>query len=94
MKHAEFDWNFENITHLARHGVTPEEGEQVFDSFTVLLRIENHFGEIRFVEVGHTYSGRMLEVVTTQRRGKTRIITAYKPSKSSLAAFHLAIGGA
>jgi uncharacterized DUF497 family protein len=94
MNHQDFDWDFENITHIARHGVTPEEAEEVFDHFTVFLRTEEYDSELRFVEVGHTHSGRMLEVVSTQRRGKTRLITAYRPSKQSLAAFHLVAGGA
>jgi uncharacterized DUF497 family protein len=94
MNHHDFDWDFENIAHITRHGVTTDEAEEVFDHITAFLRTENYEGEVRFVEVGHTHDGRMLEVVTTLRRGKTRVVTAYKPSKLSVAAFHLAVGGA
>ena len=29
MTDVEFDWDHHNIAHIARHGVTPEEAEQV-----------------------------------------------------------------
>jgi hypothetical protein len=32
MNHSEFDWDFENITHIARHGLTPEEAESVLSA--------------------------------------------------------------
>jgi len=82
MNHAEFDWDFENITHLARHSVTPDEAESVFEGPLLFLEKQSWAGEIRFVDVGMTTNGRILQVITTERGSRTRILTAYDPEKA------------
>jgi uncharacterized protein len=75
-----FDWDEANLAHIARHNVSREEAEDIctldslaFDCYTV-------DDEIRFDEVGQTRSGRFLKVVTTERAGKIRIVTAFDAS--------------
>jgi uncharacterized DUF497 family protein len=84
MNHSEFDWDFENITHIARHGVMPEEAEGVLLNAPMFLRYEDENDEVRFVEVGPTYRGRMLEVVTTMRGSRLRVVTAYDANRLSV----------
>jgi len=80
MNHAEFDWDFENIRHIARHGVSPEEAEDVFVNDPVDLGDEYIEGEWRFNSLGFTRSGRMLIVVATMRRERIRVVTSFVPS--------------
>jgi len=46
----------------------------------VLIDTEDEDGEMRFVEIGRTASGRVLKVVTTERQDKIRVIPAFDPS--------------
>jgi uncharacterized DUF497 family protein len=72
----EFDWDDANLAHIARHGVSPEEAEECcFD--TLALDVYPVDDEIRFEELGQTKTGRILKVVTTDRAGKLRIVTAF-----------------
>jgi uncharacterized DUF497 family protein len=80
MNHAEFDWDYENITHLARHGVTPEEAEDVLLGGPLDLGDEYVEGEWRFSSIGVTRSGRFLIILATPRRKRLRVITGYPPS--------------
>lgn len=74
----EFDWDEGNLPHVALHGVTPDEVEQVF--FSNPLEFEGRIveGEERFLIVGATDAGRILNVVWTERDGKIRTVTAYE----------------
>ena len=74
----EFDWDDENLRHIARHGVTAAEVEYVLAHLTVDLGFQDwHESEERFSDAGATVSGRILVVVTTERSFKTRVVTAY-----------------
>jgi uncharacterized DUF497 family protein len=68
----DFDWDDANRGHLAEHGVTPTEAEQVMlnDPFDLAAQIRDK--EERSVQVGETDDGRILIVVTTWRRSKLR----------------------
>jgi uncharacterized DUF497 family protein len=92
MNHSDFDWDFENITHLARHGVTPEEAESVSLGSPMFLRHQTVDGELRFVEVGPTSRGRMLEIVSTLRDYRVRFITAYDADKRSVRQYFAEFG--
>jgi uncharacterized DUF497 family protein len=92
MNLSEFDWDFENITHIARHGVTPEEAESVFAGPVLDLGYEIKQGELRYIEAGCTSSGRILQVITTERGHRNRIITAYDPDRSVIARYFAALG--
>jgi len=45
---VQFDWDIDNVRHLARHRVTPEEAEQaILDENAILMEIESIYGEER-----------------------------------------------
>ena len=72
-----FDWDEENRAHIARHGVSPEEAEQVLANDPLDGGIQDHAGEDRFVEIGRTDAMRLLVVITTARGELTRVVTAF-----------------
>jgi hypothetical protein len=77
----EFDWDEANIAHIAEHDVVPKEAEEAVTNNPLDLSYEVRDGEIRFRQVGETSSGRILVVVSTERKGLTRVITAHRPSR-------------
>jgi len=77
-----FDWDEENIAHIAEHDVTPAEAEHVIDNGPLYIDYSIPGGEIRHREVGETATGRILLVVSTTRGDQIRVITAYPPSRS------------
>ncbi len=76
-----FSWDEENRKHIARHGVTPDEAEQVLANDPLELERQDVNGEERFASVGLTNGGRWLVVVTTMRENKVRIVTAFDAGK-------------
>jgi uncharacterized DUF497 family protein len=75
-----FDWDEVNKSHIARHDVTSTEAEEVFlrDPLDIKLRIAGESnGEERLQQLGETASGRILQLVTTWRDGKVRVISAW-----------------
>jgi uncharacterized DUF497 family protein len=72
----QFDWNSANVNHIALHGVTPEEAEQVIknDPLDAGVAIRNR--EARTVHLGETDAGRVLVVIATERDNMCRIVTA------------------
>jgi uncharacterized DUF497 family protein len=81
-----FDWDAANRNHLARHGVTPQEAEEVVlgDPLDIELQTaEGSGGEERILHVGETRKGRILELVSTWRGGKARILSAWDAPRQS-----------
>jgi hypothetical protein len=76
-----FDWDEANIRHVARHGVLPEEAEQVILNDPVDVGVEIVEGEERCLNLGATVQGRVLLVVTTWREDRVRVVTAFEPVK-------------
>ncbi len=72
-----FIWDYDNLTHIAEHDVTPEEAEEVIHGDTLPLDYQDRSDEERHREVGVTARGRFLEVVTTWRGENIRVVTAY-----------------
>jgi uncharacterized protein len=61
---AKFDWDDANMGHIARHGVTPEEGEQALANHPlVVLATQKRRGEERVLSAGLTDEGRALQFV-------------------------------
>jgi uncharacterized DUF497 family protein len=87
MNRAEFDWDFENIHHIARHGVSPEEAEDVLLNQPIDLDDEYVEGEWRFSSLGFTRSGRILIVVATMRGERIRVITSFAPGAKLIREF-------
>jgi len=77
----DFDWDEANVGHVARHGVLPDEAEQVILSDPVDLGVEFVEGEERYLNIGATAQGRVLLVVTTWREDRVRVVTAFEPIK-------------
>ena len=73
----EFDWDRANTRHIARHKITPREAEQVLRTDSLVVQFQDHSGEERVLCFGRTGTGRLLTVLYVERRGKTRVITAY-----------------
>lgn len=76
-----FDWDRENIRHLRRHRVAPEEFEQVLMNEPMDIENQNEAGEERFKSIGVTDTGRALVAVWTFRKGRVSAVTAYRASK-------------
>jgi uncharacterized DUF497 family protein len=72
-----FAWDEFNIAHIADHDVEPVEAEEAATYKPVALSMTTRNGEERFAQIGETYSGRILLVVTTHRDGMVRVITAH-----------------
>ena len=74
------DWDEENIKHVAKHGVAPEEAEEVIlgDPLDVGFDVVN--GEERWSYLGETNEGRILRVVITMRGARVWMVTAFEPS--------------
>lgn len=74
---VEFDWDEENIEHLADHRVKPGEFEQgmTLDPLDLYHSFIN--GEDRFHTVGMTIVGRILFMAWTIRGDKIRAVTAF-----------------
>jgi len=72
-----FDWDEENLRHIARHGVTSNEAEEALMNNPTDGIEEDHDGEIRFNQIGVTEEQRCLVVITTWRGDKLRVVTAF-----------------
>jgi uncharacterized DUF497 family protein len=75
-----FDWDEANLAHIAQHNVTREEAEQavIGDPLDMELQIVGESdGEERLQQLGETAKGRILQLVTTWRDGKVRVISAW-----------------
>jgi len=77
-----FDWDDANTSHVAEHGITPEEAEQV------VLGNPLEFGfdrstedEDRWLYIGDTANGDVLQVVITIREERIRVVTAFEPTR-------------
>jgi uncharacterized DUF497 family protein len=81
----EFDWDSANIEHIARHGVTAEEAEQLIQNDPLDFPAVFRNGETRTVNLGKTHAGRILFVVVTERNSMCRVVTARPATKKERA---------
>lgn len=77
MSISRFDWDEENIRHLARHEIAASEAEQVILNRPMDLEFHIRNGEERIAQVGETDVGRILIVVSTSCEGRIRVVTAW-----------------
>jgi uncharacterized DUF497 family protein len=82
----QFDWDNENIGHLARHRISPAEAEQVLKNRPLDLEFELRNGEERVTQIGETDASRILIVVSTTQGKEVRAVTAW-PAKERLRRF-------
>ena len=90
MPPIQFDWDYENIRHLSRHQIEPEQAEQVIQNRPIDLGSHLLNGEERTAQVGETDAGRVLQVVSTMRDAKVRVITAW-PAKDRIRRYFLSL---
>jgi hypothetical protein len=77
----EFDWDADNLRHIARHGIDPKEAEEAVLIEPLEADVQPHESEERVLCFGRTKSGRLLTILYTERRGKIRVVTAYEMAK-------------
>ena len=77
----EFDWDADNVQHIARHGIDPEEAEEAVLIEPLEADVQPHESEERVLCFGRTKSARLLTILYTERRGKIRVVTAYEMTK-------------
>jgi uncharacterized DUF497 family protein len=85
-----FDWDASNLDHLAKHGISRDEAEQVVRNNPLELETELRNGERRQQILEETDAGRILLVVVVEMSDKVRAITAW-PAKRRLRAFWLTL---
>jgi len=81
MSEPEFDWDEENIGHIAKHNVLPEEAEEVILGDPLDIGFDVVDGEERWSYLGETNDGRILRIAITLRDKRMRVITAFEPEK-------------
>ncbi len=73
-----FDWDEANVEkNWERHGVTPEEAEDIFFNEPLVVRVDvrHRKTEKRYYALGQTNSGRLLFAAFTIRRRLIRMIS-------------------
>lgn len=87
----EFDWDFSNLEHIARHKVEQTEAEEAATDPAAIIAENVHRGsngQRRFGLIGATEDGRVLFVVLEERRDMFRVVTAYTAEAEDRAAYY------
>jgi hypothetical protein len=82
-----YEWDEDNVGHVAIHGIEPVEAQQVIENDPVDLEIQQHSSEDRLVQLGVTNALRVLVVVSTWRSDLIRVVTAF-PAPPQLQSFY------
>jgi len=78
MRIKAFEWDDDNLAHIADHQVSSEEAEEVFDSRPMIRRTRQGY----YLGMGHSEAGRYLLVVFELKPGGlARVISARDMSK-------------
>ncbi len=80
----EFEWDPDKSkANLKKHGISFHEASTVFGDPLALTFIDpdHSIGEHRFLTFGYSGLNQLLVVVHTERRGKTRIISARRATR-------------
>lgn len=68
-------WTEDNVLHIARHGVTPDEAEQVV--FSLKSKIRKGRGQDIYISLGQTDSSRYLFIVLVDMGDRVaKVVTA------------------
>ncbi len=91
------DWDDDNINHIARHGITPEQVEEVYygeGSLPTLAvgrksKLSGRQPELRYRLWGIDAAGNLLEVIVAPypEYGVWRCVTAYRMSATARRAY-------
>ena len=60
---CEFDWDDQDESHLANHGISRTDAEDVLSGNHFLLEYQMEGNEQRWIAVGASRTGRILEIV-------------------------------
>jgi uncharacterized DUF497 family protein len=77
----EFDWDEHNERHLEKHGLSRADAEDVLSGDHILLEYQTEDDEERWVAVGATRAGRILNIVFAVRHDAVRPITGWVADK-------------
>ncbi len=73
MEYLRFEWGEQNLEHIARHDVDPDEAEATIDNYPLILRTADD----KYLAYGQTDEDRFLLVVFIRKPGqRVRVITA------------------
>ena len=79
----EFDWDKQNERHLANHEISCSDAEDVLSGNHILLEYQMEGDEQRWVAVGATRTGRILNIVFAVRGEAIRPITGWAADKET-----------
>jgi uncharacterized DUF497 family protein len=80
---VEFDWDEHNERHLALHGISRSDVEDVLCGNHILLEFQMEGSEQRWIAVGATRVGRILSIVFAVRGEAMRPITGWIADKQT-----------
>jgi uncharacterized DUF497 family protein len=83
----EFEWDEHNERHLAKHGISRPDAEDVLSGNHMLLEYQMEGNEQRWIAVGVTRTGRVLNIVFAVRGEVLRPITGWVADKETAALF-------
>ena len=83
----DFDWDDQNEGHLEKHGISRFDAEDVLIGNHILLEYQMEGDEQRWVAVGATRTGRILDIVFALRGEAIRPITGWAADKETAALF-------
>lgn len=72
-----FDWDEHDLRKIRSHRIKHEEVEQALSNDPILIYEQMVEGEARYVYYSESDIGRLLALVTTERKGRIRVVTAY-----------------
>lgn len=84
---VEFDWDRQNEGHLAKHGISRSDAEDILAGNHILLEYQMEGNEQRWFAVGSTRTGRILNIVFAVRREAIRPITGWIADKETVALY-------
>jgi len=80
---CEFDWDEHNERHLANHGISRSDAEDVLSGNHILVEYQMEVNEQRWVAVGATRTGRIFTIVFAVREEAIRPITGWAADKET-----------
>ena len=89
----EFEWDeAKNQANIRKHGVSFETAKRIFDR-PMLTRPDRRksYGEDRYISIGQVEHAALIVVVHTDRKGRTRLISARPASHKERQAYHAQI---
>lgn len=83
----EFDWDDQNEGHLGKHSISRSDAEDVLVGNHILLEYQMDGNEQRWIAVGATRTGRILDIVFAVRGEAIRPITGWISDKETVALY-------